>query len=203
MAALLIRVPQSQCLGEKPTLKLPYNAWIAGGAARRWFTGEPQESDVDVFFSDVDELDTFIELNGLQRELAVTTDTYMMWESPRRIQAIKHRFFGSPGEVVDSFDFCLCQFIVGSDGTLLATLEAITSTLRRHLAVNRIDPDFALDSLRRAFKYAKAGYWPCIGTLRDLATGIVGDGGEDRVGALMKQSEISPGGGQRVRVHWD
>jgi len=55
-------------------------------------------------------------------------------------------------------------------------------------------PNFAADSLRRAFKYQTKGFTPCAGTIRDLATAFTTITREQ----IQAQVEMSPNGGKRL-----
>jgi hypothetical protein len=96
-------------------------------------------------------------------------------------------------DLLDSFDFTVCQFAY--DGSnVFSTPEAIISVTRNHLGVHNISKEFAVDSLRRAFKYSKKGYYPCNGTIQKLADSLRGLTAEEVKNAV----EISPGGGRRL-----
>ena len=47
-----IMINQSLTRGQKPLFECPEGFIIAGGAIRRWYSGEPQDGDIDLFCSD-------------------------------------------------------------------------------------------------------------------------------------------------------
>ena len=99
--------------------------------------------------------------------------------------------------MLDGFDFNVCQF--AWDGSkVFATMEAIVGALRGHLAVNKLQPGFEMDSFRRAFKYQRRGFLPCAGTMLTLATALQSLTPEK----IKEQVEMSPGGGKRF-IHFD
>jgi hypothetical protein len=171
--------------GAQPSVTLPEGCWVAGGAIRRWFTGETQESDIDVFCESPEAEELIAKenrLSGVQR-LKHGEQSTNFKGSP--IQIIHNPRFVSPEDTIAHFDFALCQFFW--DGSRIgATIEAILSTTRKRLAVAKIQGGYEIDSLRRAFKYARAGYWPCVGTIRELAKAL--NGAQD----VSKFNEISP-----------
>jgi len=172
--------------GLEPKVALVEGSWVAGGAVRRYFTGEKPEHDIDVFCKDQNVVNNFIAMNGLIRSERIRNERMIMFfNSP--IQIILLPQFLSPEDTIEHFDFTLCQF--AWDGTkVISTKSAEISTLRKHLGVFKIQPGFELDSLRRAFKYAKQGFTPCIGTIRDLAE-VLNTAPADN---LLKYNDISP-----------
>lgn len=169
---MIITLEERHMRGVKPDVRLVPGTWVAGGAVRRWFTGEKQENDIDIFCSNLSEYDgvadEFIKVNDLTERIR-NERMVMFKNSP--IQLLLQPRFTTSRETIEHFDFTLCQFAwIG--GEIIATLEGVLSTLRNHLAVAKIQSGFEIDSLRRAFKYAKQGYQPCIGTVRDLATAL-------------------------------
>ena len=185
---MIITLEERHMRGTKPDVRLVPGTWVAGGAVRRWFTGEKQENDIDVFCSSLSEYEDaaneFIKVNGLIER--IRNDRMVMFQkSP--IQLLLHPRFTTSRETIEHFDFALCQF-AWINGEIIATMEAVLSTLRNHLAVAKIQPGYEIDSLRRAFKYAKQGYQPCIGTVRDLAAALHSATSEN----IQKFQTISP-----------
>ena len=179
-----IKLLDKHMAGEKPDVTLVPGTVIAGGAVRRWFSGEKQDSDIDIFCKDSESEKSFITINNLV-ERSRNDRIVMFIKSP--IQLILKPQLVTPEDLLDHFDFVHCQFAY--DGTeIITTIEAILSVARKHLAVHSIQKGFEIDSLRRAFKYAKQGYWPCIGTIRDLCKAI----NSAEVTDLTKFDTISP-----------
>jgi len=189
-------IHESLMVGQKPDfVPFPNRAWIAGGAIRRWFAGTEELSDVDVFFPSQEVFDAYVQTltgNGFSKTyVSQNADTYS--NGKHLVQCIKVNFFKDVNELFDSFDFTLCQF--AWDGNkIYSTTEAIISVLRKHLGVHKIKEEFAVDSLRRAFKYCSKGYKPCSGTIIDLANSMIGLTKEKVATAV----EISPAGGKRI-----
>ncbi len=191
----MLTIPPTMMHGHAPAVSgLNERVWCAGGAVRRWFAGEPQTSDIDIFACDEEAEAAFIEANSLT-EHRRTPRVCSFVASP--IQLIRVPRFTDARDCIAHFDFALCQF--AWDGTLIhTTIEALVSTLRRHLAVVAIQPGYELDSLRRAFKYTLAGYRPCLGTLMQLGAAFQRTGVD-----LEQQVAISPSGGTRHAIAWD
>lgn len=166
--------------------------FVAGGSVRRWFVGEKQTSDIDIFpliKENEKEIVSTLELKELIWKNK-NTDTY---RKDGVVYQIIHRYAKSEDILLDTFDFCHCQF--AWDGKKVsATPNAIITALRKHLMVHKFQEGYEMDSLRRAFKYQRQGYTPCWGTLQDIAKqiGLL----EDK--DIEKQVELSPGGGIRT-----
>lgn len=180
--------------GIKPPIDCPENAVIAGGAIRRWFVGREELSDVDVFFKSEEDLKKYEEsLEKIGFKIAMKGSNASTYERDRvLVQCIKIKYYQNIQDLFDMFDYTVCQF--AWDGQkIYTTSEALISVLRGHLAVHKITKEYSVDSLRRAFKYAKKGYWPCLGTLQEISNSITGLTKEE----IEKQVVVSPGGGTR------
>ncbi len=190
----LVEISQDECLGVKPELIPVSGTWIAGGSIRQWFFGKEKPSDIDVFGSSEDALKFFVEENLFGSKKLVERDNLVSYNHHGKlVQIIKHSFPKSAEELLDSFDFNVCQFC-WNGAKIFSTVSAISSVLRGGLKVHKIQKGFQSDSLRRAFKYQEKGYKPCLGTIRDLGKAFVGISEEE----INKQIEISPGGGMRA-----
>lgn len=189
----LIKLDQSVFLGSRPQVAPSKDVWLAGGAIRQWFKGGEAASDVDVFGKNQEALDNFIkEKLSSAKKLSERDHLISFSLNGQIIQVIKYDYYENISNLLDSFDFTICQF--GWDGEAAwATEPALVSCLRGHLRVHKIAPELAADSLRRAFKYQLKGYIPCLGTLKDLALSFQGLSKE----AVEQQITISPGGGTR------
>jgi len=189
---MLIVMEETEMRGKKPDcVNLTNGTFIAGGSIRRWFTGEPQKSDIDIFGSE-SALVEFVKENNLGNPISENKNATTYKLNGKAIQCIKH-FSGSVDDTLDCFDYKHCQFAWDGE-TIYTTLEAVVCALRRSLMVHKIQEGFELDSLRRAFKYQKQGYEPCLGCLKLIADSFR-DVDEQQ---LQNQFEISPGGGKRV-----
>lgn len=192
----LVEVKPEMMKGVKPEIELPEGVWLAGGCVRRWFTGEPQDSDFDIFTSSEEvRVKAIKKLFGDKKPIYDTSSAVEFRIDKQRIQFIK-RYFPTVAETLDKFDFHVSQFAF--DGTtIFATPEALVNACRKRLSVHEVQPGFEVDTLRRAFKYAKAGYWPCGGTIAALAAAVGRVSDEERM--IQQERVMSPGAGGR----WD
>jgi hypothetical protein len=195
MSVTIIKLNQLQMLGPKIEITVPQRGWIAGGAIRRWFAGNEKLSDVDCFFQDEAAFLDYV--NALAQHGAKLVNTHKNAATfdvnDILVQLIKLKYHPTVDSLLDSFDFTVCQF--AWDGTdVYSTPQAVISTLRNHLGVHILTKDFAVDSLRRAFKYCKKGYHPCNGTIQQMANAMR-TLTEDEIKNAV---EISPNGGKRI-----
>jgi len=188
-----IVVDEKLMRGKKPAVPYGNGWWVAGGAVRRWFTGEKQDSDIDVFCADDESEKRFID----EAKLSKPTHKGDRVTTYGKIQVI-HLRFRSPAECINHFDFHHCMFAYDGD-KVYSTTEAVCAALRKHLSINAVQSGYELDTLRRAFKYHACGYKPCIGTLRDMMTSFSKLTAE----TVEQQAQMSPGGGLRWNVRWD
>ncbi len=158
--------------------------WLAGGALRRTLLRKPLESDFDFFFASAEQFEAFcakVKADGgytVSSSQHNTTfrlpstapkpigeDEFAPAEPEIIVQAITTQWYGSLADVVDSFDFTLCQF--GYDGTHLVCGDyALWDLGRGSLVPHKLT--FATASLRRLLKYTKQGYRICSGGLSDM-----------------------------------
>jgi hypothetical protein len=196
----LIQLDHSEMKGFPPQVRLLTDSWVAGGSIRRWFTGEPQNSDIDIFVKNANKniIDELITANKVT-EILMQTDKNITFKKDDKIIQIIIMPFENIKDCLDKFDYCLCQFALDHENNIYATKNAIDSVTKKHLAIHEIQKGYEIDSLRRAFKYQSQGYNPCMGTLRDLTTAILKMNMEE----IDNQTILSPGGNQKLKFKWD
>jgi hypothetical protein len=169
----------------KPSSEGP---WIAGGAVRRTIQCKTLDSDFDFFFASADQTEKFaadlVSLGGQLRGKNEKNQTYILPskvvggdnETPLtqlpelKIQLITFQYFASAEQVIDSFDFTLCQFAY--DGSKLYMGDfSLWDVARKRLVPNRIS--YATSSLRRLLKYANQGFTVCGGALSEILQQVV------------------------------
>lgn len=162
----------SKVLSALPSLSTD-GPWLAGGALRRTLLRQEPDSDFDFFFRDADQLAAFTaKLDGLGMEKLRETEHHIHYRGrvgdsalPIDVQCIRFAFYASAEEVIDSFDFTICQFAF--DGiNLTAGHYSLWDLGRKRLAVHRVT--FPVSSMRRVLKYASQGFKACNGCLATL-----------------------------------
>jgi len=75
-----------------------------------------------------------------------------------------------PSAIIDTFDFTISQ--LGTDGRYLYVSEYTwTDLFRKRLRVHHIH--HGISTMRRMVKYSRRGFYACVGTMRDVAQGVV------------------------------
>ena len=145
--------------------------WIAGGAIRRAISNQPIDTDVDYFFKRRSKPFDFPEwFESINHECKIVreTDTNTTYEvrydgtKTIKVQAIKINFYDSPKDLLDSFDFTICQFAYDGED-LYCGDYSLHDLGRKRLVINNIS--YPVASLRRLIKYTQQGYYACQGTM--------------------------------------
>lgn len=153
--------------------------WLAGGALRRTLQGFKLDSDFDFFFHSAEQLEEFSTLlQAKNKNLHKSKETEHHVEFKGvvgednlevKVQLIRFAYYNSPEEVIDSFDFTICQFAY--DGLELIYGDyALWDLGRKRLAVNKIT--YPLSTMRRVLKYTKQGFNACSGCLSAILRAI-------------------------------
>jgi hypothetical protein len=75
-----------------------------------------------------------------------------------------------PPAIIDTFDFTISQ--LGTDGRqLYFGAYTWTDLFRRRLRVHNIH--HGISTMRRMVKYSRRGFYACVGTMREVAQGVV------------------------------
>jgi len=163
--------------------------WVAGGAIRRIFTGEEQNSDIDYFFRNEEQFEqakTSVEAAGgilrgrndmnhsyvipAAEEIVLSEETgdetpFKNFVAEQKVQLIHFRFYNNPAEVLDSFDYTLSQFLW--DGSYFHFGDfALFDVARKKLVPHKVT--YGVSTLRRMLKYTDQGYTICAGGLGDI-----------------------------------
>lgn len=160
------------------------HVFIAGGAIRDYLS-DSDIKDIDLFTTSKqveDDLIKFFKDNG---ELMNENDTLANYTYKKRwFQIIKGKHFATPQDLINSFDFTICQAVVFThvsvsvEGTKVGDVDFASSptffqdTLAKHLRIHAIS--FPLSTLERMQKYIQKGYTACNGTLLEVAKSMVG-----------------------------
>lgn len=169
-----------------------YGGLLAGGAIRRAILGDNLDSDFDFFFEDTAGSDKFVvdltkevqgggakvseiykndynisfTISGLVMKLGNGLETSPITAKIQIITIVQPQ---SAQELLDSFDFTICQF--ATDFTNLYCGDtALFDAGRRRLVVNKIT--YPVASLRRMFKYADQGFYACSGCLKTFLMSV-------------------------------
>lgn len=149
--------------------------WIAGGALLRTYTGQPLDSDIDVFFQTKEQYEAYImdltlrSYKGLSedrkssdfmvKETIVsewhTTLTIDYMDRTWKIQCVTFVYFKDIVELFGSFDFDVCMWAY--DGQTVHTFEnTINAVKTKKISLKKIN--YPSVTLKRLVKYMRLGY---------------------------------------------
>lgn len=146
------------------------NCWLAGGALRDYFAGVKVNTDYDLFFP-----------NEIEYEKAnvyfKSKGCVIKWESENGMKIIYNgktfdlvkKFFGTPKETIDAFDFTVSMFAVDTENVYYGETTFI-DLARRQLMINKIT--YPASTMSRAFRYYKKGFSMCLGEMKKLIEAI-------------------------------
>jgi hypothetical protein len=153
--------------------------WIAGGACLRWYQGQPVNmSDIDVFFRDAFQLRRAMNRiedtkrfyvrhrsdNAITYEYSTTRESTADDYKSFTIQLIQHKYFNSIEDVIDRFDFSVCQVATCGDEWILGEHTARDIRSRSLRAVGDVKDDI----VKRVAKYWVYGYRPVTGLITEI-----------------------------------
>lgn len=148
--------------------------YVAGGAMRNLIDDTKNDKDYDFFFASKTDLDTWeANIQKIGKKVFETThcNTYSVIVDNKdvKIQAIKHIFYSSLEDLINSFDYTICMF--GYDGTnLMCGDYSLWDLSTKSLIVNKIT--YPVASIRRLIKYSKYGYKVCNGTISTILQAV-------------------------------
>lgn len=149
--------------------------WIAGGSVRRVLMGEKEvKSDIDVFVPNKEAfslLEDFLLKKGFQ--VLKSNDNNITFQfqyedKKAEIQLISAVFGESIENILDEFDYTICQFAINPKdiNTLYCSDSALFDLARKRLVINKIT--YPVASLRRLIKYTFQGFYACEGCLQEF-----------------------------------
>jgi len=146
------------------------NCWIAGGALRDYFSGVKINTDYDLFFP-----------NEIEFEKAKvyfkSKESTIKWESDNGMKIVYNdktfdlvkKFFPTPKETIDAFDFTVSMFAVDTENVYYGETTFIDLS-KRQLIINKIT--YPASTMSRAFRYYKKGFSMCLGEMKKLVIAI-------------------------------
>lgn len=178
---------------------LPKGFVYAGGSVRDSILNRDIK-DYDIFsVSGIEAAEDLVDTikEDKRYKILINAPNMLMFKFEDLIYQIILRDYHSVEDLLNSFDFSVCQF--ATDGTTIwADSEALIDIFTDHLSVVNINPEFAISSLQRAFKYADYGFKPCNGTVVDIVKALRVPTEEQ----LQKNIDFYPSGTRRI-LHFD
>lgn len=160
----------------KHVCTLARGIWVAGGAARAvYYWRKPTHykmNDIDIFCSSKVRIQLVQDwLITAGAELTKTNEYYVTYElKGYPIQVITGSTYHDVRDLLDTFDFTMCQFAMDAD-YLYYTSEAAAAVEEKRLTINQIV--IPLRTLARVTKYQKMGFTPDADVLRHLSEAAV------------------------------
>lgn len=135
--------------------------YVAGGALRSVFAGE-HINDLDIYFESQIDFDKFKEKYFKDLKPVFNTDNAISYDkNKRKIQLIK-KFYGSPKEIIDRFDFSICKCAYVPFPYLSVSMFVFGDNFLEHLSLRilcyNVKGDHPINSLYRVVKFLKKGY---------------------------------------------
>jgi len=153
----------------------PTGPFLVGGSVRRFILNKPQDSDFDVGFASAEQLETSTALL-IEKGAKQTTDTdfyrgftIQTGEKQRVIQFLKVAY-GTASEIIDSFDFTICQTAYDSENLIFGDYT-LYDLGRKRLAIHRVT--HAKSTVRRLLKYGNQGFTVCNGCIDSILKAVV------------------------------
>lgn len=137
------------------SLMLKFDAFIAGGAVTSAFSST-RINDFDLFFQNKTSLDAAIAEVPMDDKTVVTDSALSVILDGHRVQFIKV-VTGTPEEVIDTFDFTVCQAAYSWRQGFMFGREFMKHLAQRRLVFN-IAAKYPICSLYRARKFIRRGF---------------------------------------------
>lgn len=145
------------------------NVVIAGGSIRDSLIGQDY-NDIDIFGLTKEDLDLFVKLNltnGHGYKLVYFNDNLRTYRKGKIKVQIIYREYEKLTDIIDTFDFTVCQFMYDGD-KVICNPSSIIDVYHKRIVINNIQPLFVLDTFRRVQKYIQKGYSICNGGIKDI-----------------------------------
>lgn len=152
--------------------KMGEGVWVAGGAVRKTLLGDTIDTDIDFFFSDPKALREYREeLDDRGNRLSSNDHqtTYELFvpygevDTKVIVQLVHIDFYEKVEDLLDSFDFTLCQVAIDHKGDCYVNPLALYDIANKRIVIHKIT--YGTASLRRLIKYSKQGFYACGGAL--------------------------------------
>lgn len=144
--------------------------WLAGGALRDYFMGIKIDTDYDIFFPDESQYEK-------AKVFFKSKEAFVKWESDNGMKLVYNKrtfdlikkFFATPQETINAFDFTVSMFAVDAEKVYHGESTFI-DLAKRQLMFNKIT--YPASTLSRSFRYYKKGFSMCAGEMKKLVEAI-------------------------------
>lgn len=164
-------------IAEYLNLNMDHGPWLAGGAVRKIYLNEDiGGSDWDFWFKSPEQFKRAKQkITDLGASVAHTSDNAVSFKyytddgSIQNLQIVKTQYFDTAQQVIDQFDFSVCQLATDGNTTIIGNITARdlrTKTLRLS------KPELPAYIMPRLVKYMVYGYRPCVDLLNQIDTSL-------------------------------
>ena len=148
------------------------NCWIAGGAIIDYFSGVKVNTDYDLFFpNDIEYEKCKVYFKAKECSVKWESDNGMKINYNGKTFDLVKKFFATPKETIDAFDFTVSMFAVDTE-TVYYGETTFIDLAKRQLMINKIT--YPASTMRRAFRYYKKGFSMCVGEMKKMVESIQG-----------------------------
>lgn len=143
--------------------------WVAGGSLRDYFLAEiSQKTDIDLFFPDAEQAELCKKaLVAIGAKEVFSSGNSIRFRHKGKVFDVVHKYFRpTPQELIDTFDFTICQ--LATDGEQIYHAPSTFIDLaKRQLMFN--NSQFPANSIWRLSKYLMKGFKVCTGEVQKVA----------------------------------
>lgn len=144
----------------KDMLRMYKSLILAGGAIRDSLNGR-EIADYDFFFTDLttkDRVREYLVDNGYSLVFACPLGhLYSYKKDDLKVQLITKMAYGTIENLLNSFDFTICQFAYNHEGVVYTNKQAIKDNKTNTLTVHEVT--FPTSTINRISKYKAKGFW--------------------------------------------
>jgi hypothetical protein len=143
--------------------------WVAGGSIRDYFLAEiSPKTDIDLFFPDSEQAELCKKaLVKLGAKEVFSSGNSIRYRYKRRVFDVVHKYFRpTPQELINTFDFTVCQ--LATDGTsIFHAPTTFIDLAKKQLMFNQ--SQFPANCIWRLTKYLMKGFKVCVGEVQKVA----------------------------------
>ena len=145
--------------------------WVAGGSVRDYWMGRPGRGDIDIFFpsnSDFEAARDFLLKHPESKTIWESDNGMKILYDGRKFDLVK-KFFSTPEETIQAFDFTVSMFAI-DDKTVYQAKTSFIDLSRRQLMINKIT--YPASTMSRVLRHYQKGFRICNQELKKIIEAI-------------------------------
>lgn len=170
------------------------DGYVAGGCFKNIFNWEAPR-DIDVYFETQQQFDNALQLvsTNTSYEKCYSNDNveafFFTYKEKKYVVELVKKFFCTPKELLDKFDFSICKFAVYMKKVKIENNQNNEALDEEYKLYELYDPDFfehlylkklvtddnivlPANTFTRMIKYIRYGYLPCMETKKKIVEGL-------------------------------